>query len=622
MSDQIKQNHIKDRASTQYPNHKPAYGVWLFLFSIAANLLLLAMPLYLSQIYERIIPSSSQDTLLYLTLFMLFCVLLFGVMEMLRTMTAQKMSAHYELTTEKLLIDTAVRRDARDSAPDPALLNEIALIQQVLASRAFISLFDLPFAPFFLFVLFLVHPWLGALASLGALLLIFIALVNEWSTMHKQHKISAMDGQTRLQNVEILAMRDDVVAMGMGGAMSARSQESALSSALQTNQIAKINSFYFGLVRFLRQALQLSILGCGAYLVLTENLSAGLIFAASIISGRALMPIEQIIGSWRQLAAARSGYRNVEKQLQHQQTKQSSRGQTSLPTPEGNLRCEHVFYLPDPHQPDKAIVKDISFEAAPGEVIAVIGASGAGKTTLLRILATALMASRGKVLFDGFEVHQWEAEQLGKHIGYSAQDISFFQGSVAQNIARFNDTASDEDIIKAASNAGAHSFIGTLPNGYETIIDSASFSLSGGQKRRINLARAFFRDPQFLFLDEPDAHLDQEGENALKSAIYEARARRKTVIFATQRMHLVTVADKVMVLERGSVSQFGPKAEIFKPRKASFALNGSYRNEEKTTSAFGQPNRGKNWPPFKSKKTKHQKLGSAKAKYERQADDH
>ena len=234
----------------------------------------------------------------------------------------------------------------------------------------------------------------------------------------------------------------------------------------------------------------------------------------------------------------------------------------TLPEIKGYLRSDNVSLVPPGATSDKALLRGISFEVEPGEVIAIVGSSGAGKSTLMRVLASVIRPSMGKVSIDGFELEQWDPEQLGAEIGYAGQESDFFHGTVAENIARFNPDASDEAIVNAALNAGAHEFIGSLPQGYNTNLDTVSFNLSGGQKQRINLARAFFGDPQILLLDEPDAHLDKEGERALVAAIANARARGKTVLFVTQRMHLVNSANKVLIVDNGMVVKFGPARSL------------------------------------------------------------
>ncbi|TLP47160.1 type I secretion system permease/ATPase [Cohaesibacter sp. CAU 1516] len=563
---------LAGRSPLSQPAHMNLNGYmrWLAVFSVAANLLLLAMPLYLSQIYDRVLPSDSPDTLLYLSLFILMCLALFGMMEVLRNKVAQKMSACFELRLAPRLLHHALRTRASNKGDYALLLQDVANIRQMLASRAFIGLFDLPFTPLFLCLLFLVHPVLGVLATLGAGLLVLLALANEMLASDKQGKATDQHKQGTAKSNEILTHLDDVCAMGMGEALRGRWQDTMLQAAHSADDVAQVNGAFFGLVRFFRQMIQVAMLGFGAYLVLTSHLSAGLIFAASIVSGRALMPIEQFIGAWRGLASSRAAHRRVRAQLDRMEdAERDAAPRLELPQIEGRLWCQGVTVIPEGEQFDKAILKNINLEIEPGHVVAIIGASGAGKTALLRVLATVSRPDLGRYFIDGFETTQWDADQLGANIGYSAQESHFFRGTVAQNIARFSPTADARAVIAAANMAGAHDFIGTLPQGYNTLLGSEEIRLSGGQKQRIALARAFFGDPQILLLDEPDSHLDFTGEQALRNAIKDAKTRGKTVIFATQRNLLVTSADKVLVMEAGRIANFGERQELLPIRAQS-----------------------------------------------------
>lgn len=543
------------------------FGVWLLIFSISANLLLLAMPIYLSQIYDRVLPSDGLDTLLYLTLLILICIALFSIFEILRRTVAQKLSVHYELRTKSALLEHGVKNREIDRTRLASLLNDVTTVRQFLSGRGLFSIFDLPFVPIFLAILFFVHPWIGAVASLGALILLLLALGNELMASRHQHNTSRLYQQSSAKSSEILRHLDDVCAMGMGKAQLNRWQRNIVDAVYSSNELSAVNGIFFGLVRFARQAIQIMILGCSAYLVMSEHLSAGLIFASSIISGRALMPIEQFVGSYKQLTAANVANNRLKRWFDGAQEASNMPAPLTLPEIKGYLRCDNVSLVPPGATADKALLRGISFEAAPGEVIAIVGSSGAGKSTLMRVLASIIRPSAGKVSIDGFELAQWDPEQLGANIGYAGQESDFFHGTVAENIARFNPEASDEAIVNAALNAGAHDFIGSLPQGYNTNLDAVSFNLSGGQKQRINLARAFFGDPQILLLDEPDAHLDKQGERALVSAITNARDRGKTVLFVTQRMHLVNTADKVLIVDNGMVVKFGPREALMAPRE-------------------------------------------------------
>ncbi|MCV6601306.1 MAG: ATP-binding cassette domain-containing protein, partial [Cohaesibacter sp.] len=443
--------------------------VWLFVFSVAANLFLLAMPLYLAQIYDRVLPSSSFETLIYLTAIILVCLALFGVMEVLRSKIAQRLSTHYEMTTAPAILNRSIESRDAIASQQSALFGDVTMIRQLLASRAFIALFDLPFTPLFLLLLFVVHPWLGWVATAGAIMLVTLALCNEALARNRNGQSAQTQQIAKQKGAEILIHLEDVRAMAMGQALYERWRKTALQTALSADQVASLNGFFFGLVRFSRQAIQVAILGTGAYLVLTQSMSAGLIFAASIIGGRALMPIEQLLGSWRQLSSARQASKRVKNALSFYEQQVAGQNQPlRLPQLKGYLQVSRVSYVPEGLEDDKAILKNINFARHPGSILAILGASGAGKSTLMRILATSQHQSHGAVLFDMFQADHWSVNQLGKSIGYAGQSSDLFEGSVAENIARFDPEATDEDILQAANHAGAHDFIGSLPDGYHT----------------------------------------------------------------------------------------------------------------------------------------------------------
>jgi len=538
-------------------------GLWLFVFSVAANLLMLAMPIYLAQIYDKVLPGESLETLFYLSVIIVGALALFGLMETLRSRIAQKMSARFELAAAPALVAGAVA-DRRASVPSFSQgVKDVATIRQFLASRGFIGLFDLPFAPFFLLLLALVHPVLGAIACVGAGILVALAFANEALARGAQARSTDARTGTNTLLSGVFRRIDDVRALGLGPAIFARWQDQALVAAKASEDGAVVNAGFFGLVRFIRQSMQILILGAGAYLVVTSDLSAGLIFAASIVSGRALQPIEQVIGSWRQIGSARAAWKRVNENLG--KIRDQSVGKTLLKDPKGELTIDRLVYASG--SSDSApILKGLSFSATPGEVMTIIGPSGAGKSTLIRLLAGILPSTRGRISLDGFEIDTWDATQLGRHIGYVGQETEFFQGTVADNIARLDPEATDHEVIAAAERAGVHEFIGALPNGYDTLLGAEGVRLSGGQKQRIALARAFYRDPPVILLDEPDAHLDGDGEAGLREALSAARDRQKTIIVVTQRNGLLDLADTVLVVRDGLVEAFGPKSEVLRPK--------------------------------------------------------
>lgn len=541
-----------------------SYVGWLMALSFAANVLMLAVPLHMIQVYDRVLPTKSIETLVMLTALVVLAMAVGGVAEALRSIAAQKLSARYELTLAPALL---TGRFLSGAAADVAqALRDVGLVRQMLGARTFVAAFDLPFAPLFFALLFLLHPALGIVTFAGAVLLVAIGYFNTLGSAPLGK--AAADHQGRAARFAGVALRqnDDVRTMGMTDPMIRHWEAEALSGLDKADRNAVSNAIYFGLSRFVRQSLQVVILALGAYLVLIGHMSAGLIFAASLLSGRALMPIEQMIGGWRQWQAALSAHRAVGETLGALLAATPLEA-IELPAPTGALSVRNVSYKIDPRPDAPTLLDDISLEVRPGDILAVIGPSGAGKSTLARIMAGALSPSFGQVRLDGFSLDQWDPTQRGRAIGYVGQSIEFLEGTVADNIARFDPAATDAGIVAAAKAAHAHGLIATMPAGYRTPLGPGGVRLSGGQTQRLALARAFYGAPRLLILDEPNAHLDSDGETALVDALNAHRATGGSAIVITQRSALLGVADKVAVIRGGKLETIGPR-NVEAPRAA------------------------------------------------------
>lgn len=547
--------------SNQQLSLKP-YLSWLLFFSVIANALMLAMPLHMAQTYDRVIPGQSIDTLIYLTLLVAVTLAIFGVMESLRSRVAQRMSTHLDLIATSKLAKNTINNPKIGSRTTSQHLADVVILRQLLAGRGFIGLFDFPFAPIFLIVLFLVHPILGLLGVIGAAILIGVAILNQ--TMTNKRQEDARRGQIDAgRHVSDTVQRiDDVRALGLGPGLLGRWKSVALQSSYDLDQVNGINANFFGLVRFIRQFLQVLLLGTGAYLAIIGSMSAGMIFAASIITGRALQPIEHLIGSWQQLTTGREAWKRLQVVLSD--LEKDSIEPLCLPDLVGMIFVSNIQYIAEGSTDGKRILSNISFSAIPGEILAIVGPSGAGKSTLLRVLAGINAPNGGTVHYDNYEIHHWDPSQLGASLGYIDQDPSFFHGTIAANISRFDPNVDDDEIIDAASLAGAHAFIGSLPDGYNTIIGAGGVRLSGGQIKRIALARAFFRDPPVLLLDEPDTNLDVKASKALRDSLLAAAKRGKTVIMISHREYLMNIADKALRLKNGELVEFGSSSSVLK----------------------------------------------------------
>jgi ATP-binding cassette, subfamily C, bacterial len=534
------------------------YLFWLALFSAAANVLMLAVPLHMIQVYDRVLPSHGYETLLYLTLLVLVALAIFGLVEALRSIVAQKLSAKYELVAAPAVLTGSFL--SRADADVTGALRQVSQVRQMLGSRNFVNVFDLPFAPVFLILLFLCHPVLGVMTLLGAIGLGTIAWLNNRGLGDSGER--ATGHQSRAARFASIALRqnDDVRAMGMTEPMLNRWEAEALAAIGAADGAATVNATYFGLSRFVRQALQVVILAAGAWLVLNHQMSAGLIFAASLLSGRALQPIEQMIGGWRQWRMALSGHREIGETIAKLDAG-TPPDAVRLPAATGRLSVKALGYALSPPPGVKPILSDVSMEVAPGEIVTVIGPSGAGKSTFARLIAGALKPTFGEVRLDGFALDNWDPSQRGEAVGYLGQHIEFLDGTVAENISRFTDEATDAQIVDAARRANAHEFIATLPEGYRTVLGAAGVRLSGGQMQRLGLARALFGGPSLIVLDEPNAHLDSDGEAALLEALKAERTRKRAIVVVTQRTALLAIADRIAVIRNGRLESIAPRPQ-------------------------------------------------------------
>lgn len=539
---------------------------WMWLFSFATNVLLLAAPVYMIQIYSRVLPSNSLETLFFLTMIIVACLAVYGLLEALRSSLAQKLSARYELTATKEILQTGLSSDQGTAEA----VRDVGQARQFFASRAFVGLFDLPFAPLFLGLMFVAHPVLGLIVLAGVGVLAGLAFLNKKSVGDSLTLASNHQAQGARFVGAALNQNEDISAMGMAPQMIGRWYGQCLQSSSHADSAAIWNARYFGASRFFRQALQISILGVGAYLVLQGQMSGGLIFAASLLSGRALAPLEQIIGNWRQVTQGIASHRNVCRHLAEAAQNPKAKP-LELPEPTGELSLEGVSFEIPAFPKAITLIDDVNLAVSPGEILAIMGPSGAGKSTLARLMVGISDPSEGSVRLDGFSLEQWEPGQRGQAIGYIGQATEFSDGTVAETISRFAAGAEDADIVRAAQRAHAHDFIANLPDGYNTIVGSHGIRLSGGQVQRLALARALYGGPKLLVLDEPNAHLDASGDAALLAALDGERKRGCAIVVISQRDSVLEMADRVAILQSGRLASVGP---VQKPTKAARTATG------------------------------------------------
>jgi PrtD family type I secretion system ABC transporter len=536
------------------------------IFSALLNVLYLAPTLYMLQVYDRVVPTRGKLTLLFLTLALLLALITLSLLDLARSRILVRAGVRLERNLAAAVLDAGfAQRRAGGAVLVSRAMREFDVMRQALTGPAILALFDAPWAPIYILVSFMIHPLLGALSLVGALILLGMAWLNEAATLgplkraNEAASLSYLSQQYSAEGAEVIR------ALGMRGAMVQRhlgERQTASSLQLQANFAA---SGLTTLSRFIRLSLQSLALGAGAYLAIEQKVSAGAIFAASLLIGRSLSPIEQLLGAWRGIGQAREAYQNLQQLLPE---RAGITATTTLPTPTGALAVEHLIVL----RPggEGAILNDLSFTIAPGEIVGVIGPSGAGKSTVARIIGGAARPDRGVVRLDGAETGQWDPERLARHIGYMPQDTTLFAGTVKQNIARFSDftDASPEDIdakaVTAARLAGAHEMILRLPAGYDTAIGWGGRGLAAGHAQRIAFARALYDEPKLLVLDEPNAHLDAEGEAALTAALSEMKRRGVAVVIVAHRVSVLSVVDKLLLMRDGRLELFGPRDEVVK----------------------------------------------------------
>jgi len=529
----------------------------LALFSAAINLLVLASPFYMMQVYDRVLNSRSLETLLLLTLVTLFAFGTMAALEWVRARLMTRISVWLDrrLGGEVLAanISGALRRGGDRSAQG---LRDLASVRLFLTGPSLFPILDAPWVPFFLIVNFMLHPWLGVLSTLGAMGLFGLAYASERLTREATQAASQAARVAQSQADMGVRNADVVEAMGMTPALIRRWEKSNAEAtrlqALASDRAAILTSA----TKFLRIALQSLALGLGAWLVIERESTGGVMIGASIIMGRALAPVEMAIGAWRSFVAARQAFDNVKKYLATLATRITK---TRLPAPDGELSLEGVVFAPPGLR--EAIIKAVTFRLGAGETMAIIGPSAAGKTTLARLIVGSWTPQRGQIKLDGADLTQWTPEDLGPHIGYLPQDVELFAGTVKDNIARFSDRP-DELVIDAAKRAHAHELILELPQGYDTEIGDGGAFLSGGQRQRIGLARALYGNPKLVVLDEPNASLDSAAENRLLQTLFELKEQKTTLILITHKINLVNVADKVLVLKAGAIDMFGPRDAV------------------------------------------------------------
>ncbi|MFO6466240.1 type I secretion system permease/ATPase [Jannaschia sp. KMU-145] len=531
----------------------------VFLLSVAVNALMLTGPIYMLQVYDRVLGSRSEETLMALSILVAFLFLMMGILDHIRGRITARVGARFQSLLDGRVFQAHLRRTAGRSGGggSRAPLRDLEAVQRLMSSPVFLALFDVPWTPLFLAAIFVFHPWLGFLALTGGAVLVAIAILNQWLTAGPIADASRASAHAELTAHQLAADAELVQSLGMQKAAFARWIEARRVSLEQSISTSDRSGLFTVTTKTLRLFLQSAILGLGAYLVLQNELTAGAMIAASILMGRALAPVEMVIGQWQVVQAARKGRAAVISLLSQVPP---DTPHTPLPAPEARLLADGIVVVPPGET--RPTLRGVSFSVAPGQALGVIGPSGAGKTSLAKAITGVWPVAAGKLRLAGATLDQYDPDILGKHIGYLPQTVTLFDGTIAENIARLDASADPGDVVAAAQAAAAHEMILQQPDGYDTHLTAIGGRLSGGQVQRIGLARAMFGAPKILVLDEPNSNLDNLGTAALNDAIKAIKARGGAVIIVAHRPAAIQECDLLLKLHGGMVEAFGPTRDV------------------------------------------------------------
>ena len=526
-------------------------------FSGAINLLYLAPSLYMMQVYDRVLNSRNETTLIMLSIITLGAFAVMAWIEQIRAQVLVRLGNQVDDQLSPRVFTASFERNLRGRmGAAGAAMNDLTQVRQFVTGNGLFAFFDMPWTPIYILVVYFFHPVLGLFVLFGAVVSFILAWLNERVTKQglSEANQAAMMGSgfatSNLRNAEVIE------AMGMLPAL--RTRWKAMQDRLleKQSEASDRGAMISAAIKFWRLTMQSAVLGIGALLVLENLASPGVMIAASILAGRALAPVDMAIASWKGFSSARASYERLKRLLEEFPPRV---GGMSLPRPKGTLTVENTIATP-PGAPNP-VLKGVNFAVKPGEVLVIVGPSASGKSTLARLMVGVWPAQAGKVRLDGADIFLWNKDELGPWIGYLPQDIELFDGTIAENIARFGEIDS-EQVIAAATKAGMHEMILRFPRGYDTPIGEAGSALSGGQRQRIALARALYGDPALIVLDEPNSNLDDAGEQALVRAVMQAKSEQRTVVLITHRTSIVGIADSMLVLREGMVQAHGPRQQV------------------------------------------------------------
>lgn len=535
------------------------------VFSFFVNLLMFVGPLYMLQVYDRVLTSRNDTTLIMLSAIAIGLLLTYGLLEYVRSRMLVRTGLQFDDALASPMFHRVIKLQAISPASGSRALGDADKVRDFITGQGVLSFFDAPWVPLFLALVYLFHPLLGIVATVGAVVIFALALLNELLTRKRLEQASVAGAEASMFASTTLINSEVIRAMGMEKSLSDRWMKFRNTMLMEQAVASDRAGVIIAASKFVRMTLQIAILGVGAYLVLRQEISPGIMIASSIVMGRALAPVEQAVGQWKVFVSAREADKRLRSLFE---SIPADEEKISLPAPAGRLDVTGVNSVVPGTK--ITVLRNVNFSLEPGEALAIVGPSGSGKSSLVRHLVGVWYPLEGSIRLDGAELQHWNNDELGRHIGYLPQDVKLFPGSVAENISRFGENPSDDDIVAAATLAGAHELIQHFQNGYGTDVGVGGGNLSGGQKQRVGLARAVYKLPSLIILDEPNANLDNAGEEALQNCLIELKRLGKTVIVVTHKAKLLSMADKTLVLNNGVVQRFGPTKEVFqKPSVAA-----------------------------------------------------
>lgn len=550
--------------SSKYPELAEAlketkrYFIYAGVFSAAVNLLQLVPVIYMLQVYDRVMSSGSLPTLGMLTLLLVALLCAMGGFEWVRSMILISASNKIETTLRKRVSDASFRRAllGGGAATSSIALSDLSGLRQFLTGNGLFAFFDAPWFPIYVGIMFLFHPWFGVSAIFAGIVMVTFAYANEISTSEKLKDANTLSGQVTGQLNGSLRNAEVIAAMGMTDNIRNRLEKKSDEVLQLQTEASKRAGAITNISKVFRMVMQSLLLGLGAFLALRQEISPGMVIAGSLLLGRALAPIDMLVGTWKGFSVARVQYDRLGKLLQNIP---ADRETMSLPAPVGRLSTEQVVVVPP--GANVPSVRGVTMSLEPGEALGIVGPSASGKSSLARALLGIWPAYSGKVRLDGADIAAWNRTELGPYIGYLPQDIELFDGTISENICRFGEEDA-EKIVEAAKLSGVHDLILHLPNGYDTKIGGAGGVLSGGQRQRIGLARAVYGNPRFMVLDEPNSNLDDQGEKELVESLRRIKASGCTVVVITHRTMVLQCVDKILVMKEGSAMNFGPRDQV------------------------------------------------------------